>query len=477
MKDDLTPEEWVQWLSRRAEAERGQLDELNRYYNGEQQLSYLHPELLALMEDRLRALVINWPQLVVDTLDERLDVEGFRYADSEEMADDLWAIWQANAMDEQSQQGHIEALVMRRSFAVVGANEADPGMPLISFESPLQVTADYDPRTRQERAVLKRWNDIDPVTGMVRDQYATLYLPNVTYWYSRPTAGPTSWKLDDQDEHGLGTPPVVTFANRGRLLVPGGKSELDAVIPLSDAACKVATDMMVSSEFHAMPRRWALGFSEEDFTDEQGRPLSTWQQIAGAVWSSERTKQDGAEVGQFPEAQLTNFHQSIELLARLVASLGALPPDHMGMGTDDAASADAIRSREARLVKRAERRQRAWSGSYERMNRIALRVRDGDWDPRARQLETVWRDPSTPTFAQKADAVVKLHAAGLLPTAQAWEDLGYTKEQRRRMQRMLDDDLTRMTTADLHALSTMPTVGQTGEVPQETTPVGGPSRG
>ncbi len=51
-------------------------------------------------------------------------------------------------------------------------------------------------------------------------------------------------------------------------------------------------------------------------------------------------------------------------------------------------------------------------------------------------LETVWRDPSTPTIAQRADAVVKLVQTGVLPIEQAREDLGYTQEQRDRMLEM-----------------------------------------
>jgi hypothetical protein len=38
----------------------------------------------------------------------------------------------------------------------------------------------------------------------------------------------------------------------------------------------------------------------------------------------------------------------------------------------------------------------------------------------------LWRDPATPTLAQAADAAVKLHAEGILPTEAVWEDLGYS---------------------------------------------------
>ena len=52
------------------------------------------------------------------------------------------------------------------------------------------------------------------------------------------------------------------------------------------------------------------------------------------------------------------------------------------------------------------------------------------------RLETMWRDPSTPTMAAKADAVTKMYAsgAGIIPLEQARIDMGYTSEQRKKMQ-------------------------------------------
>lgn len=448
---DRTPDDWVAYLARVHEGLQPGLEELNRYYEGEQELSYLNPELLEELGDQIRQVVINWPSLVVDSLEERLDVEGFRYADDEEAAEDLWTVWQANGMDEKSQMAHVDALVMRRSFLVVGTNEKDASTPLVTVESPLQMQVDRDPRTRQVRAALKRWHEQDPITDAVTDRYAALYLPDKTVYYQQTSV--TSWTETDRDEHGLGEVPVVPLVNRGRIMKPNGVSELARVLPLSDAANKIATDMMVSAEFHAVPRRVAFGVDEEDFVDQNGNPVSKWSRIAGRIWAmtKKRGGDDGADVVQFPEAQLSNFHSTIELLARLVGGLSGLPPNFLGLDTNNPPSADAIRSAETRLVKRAERRQRSFGGSYEQMNRLILRFRDGVWDPRALNLETLWRDASTPTFAQKADAVVKLKQADILPVEQAREDLGYTAVQRQRMREMDNDALQRAIGGDLAA--------------------------
>jgi hypothetical protein len=51
-------------------------------------------------------------------------------------------------------------------------------------------------------------------------------------------------------------------------------------------------------------------------------------------------------------------------------------------------------------------------------------------------METLWRDPATPTRAQQADAAVKLVQAGILPAEAAWEDLGYSAARRERLRNM-----------------------------------------
>src|SRR3954468_16408131 len=135
---------------------------MDSYYEGTQPLSYLAPEIQAELSDRMRQLVINWPQLVVDALDERLDVEGFRYADSETTADDLWGVWQANDMDEGSQQAHVDALALKRSYAIVGTNEDAEANPIVTGGSALGVFAEGDPRTRQVMAAIKRWDEPAP---------------------------------------------------------------------------------------------------------------------------------------------------------------------------------------------------------------------------------------------------------------------------------------------------------------------------
>lgn len=67
--------------------------------------------------------------------------------------------------------------------------------------------------------------------------------------------------------------------------------------------------------------------------------------------------------------------------------------------------------------------------------RLAMLVTDGSIPQEAYRMEALWRDPATPTFAAKADAVTKLYnnGQGIIPKERARIDLGYSVEERKQM--------------------------------------------
>lgn len=422
---DLTPEKWVSRLSGMLETQAPEIERFNNHYDLQQPLSYMHPELWMQVSQRIKPVLIAWPQVVVDSIEERLCVEGFRWDRQSRDDDLLWEWWQANNLDEGSEQEHLESLISGRGYVIVGVDPDDSTLPKITVESPLQMVADFDPQTRKVRAALKSWSDDT-------EQFKTLYAPGVTYRYR--IAGNGGLEELGKDEHGVEDSVVVPFVNRGRVLrldkarrvAPPGKSELAPIVPLSDAACKAATDMMVAAETVAIPSRYIWGMSKDEFIDPQGNPVSPWTTVLGKMLSHE---DKDLVAGQWPAADLSNFHETINELARIVAAVAALPPHYLGFSTDNPASADAIRSNEARLVKRAERKQTSFGESWEQVLNLSWRIVKGDWNPDARRLETRWRDAATPTVGQKADAVTKLVISGVIPHQQAREDLGYTDAQ------------------------------------------------
>jgi hypothetical protein len=420
----------LQALIRLHDSQLDGLRKMDAYYEGEQPLSYMHPELVQQLEGQVRQVVINWPQMVVDAVEERLDIEGFRRPDHASGDDELWDIWQDNDLDAGSQRAHVEALSLGRSYVVVGAPDADGDAPVITDESALDMIASVDPRTREVSAAVRRWSDKDDQGPPQVANMATLYLPNATIHYRRDG---TDWSETGRDPHELGVVPVVPILNRSRRRKPYGVSELKLVTPLSDAACKIATDMMVGANFHALPRYYAAGVTEQDFTDDQGNPISVWKAVTGRIFATENEQ---AKLGTFPASDLSNFHKTLDALAQLVASLCGMPPHYLGFTTDNPASADAIRSSEARLVKRCERKQGMFDCGWEQVMRLAVRVLHGQWDEELTRLETAWRDPSTPTVAQVADAATKAYQAGIVPLRFTRRRLGFSDAEIAQMEEM-----------------------------------------
>jgi hypothetical protein len=145
--------------------------------------------------------------------------------------------------------------------------------------------------------------------------------------------------------------------------------------------------------------------------------------------------QEPVRAHEFSASALSNFHDTLGQLARHASGLVGVDPSVLGMTQgDNPASAEALRAREVRLIKRAERKQRAFGGGWNRWAQLVRRFQDGDWDPAAKRVKTLWRDAATPTRAQAADAAVKLLTANAIPKQQAREDLGYTPSQQRRME-------------------------------------------
>ncbi|MEH6373633.1 phage portal protein [Streptomyces sp. KLMMK] len=411
----------VAMLSATATEDTWRLRTLDSYYEGLSRMANLGiavpPALQAIRT------VTGWPRIIVDALDERLDIDAVRCPQdpgAEEMAG---AIWAANELAVESQLAHQDALVYGRSYLAVGVD--DFGDPLVSVESPQHMSVDYDARTRTIRAALRLIT-----TGSQRS--ATLYLPDQTVYLE---GSGTGWTVADRQPHSLGVVPVIRLANRQRTADRRGSSEItEEVRALTDAACRTLLGQEVAREFFAAPQRYVLGASEGSFQGPDGTQRSAWETYIGRYLALERDE-DGAvpEVGQFPAYDPAVYGRIVDTYARLVAGVTALPAHMLGYTTDNPASAEAIRSAEARLIKKAERRQRSFSGPWSRAMRLALQL-TGTTGP-VPVVEMQWRDAATPTVAAQADATTKLVAAGVLPADSevTLERAGIDRAQRERI--------------------------------------------
>lgn len=408
------------------------------YYNGQQIIR----DLKISIPPQLRGLhtVIGWPRIGVDAIEQRLDLESWRFAGDTSDADaGLLEIWDANDGSSESQLAHLDAFVHGRAYVTVGSGDCGPNSldcpPLISVESCRDMTVAWDSRLRIVTAALREWE--------LGDRPAiTLYLPDETV---TAVEMPGGWDVLERDQHRLGVVPVVRLANRQRVGDRVGTSEITPeVTSITDAACRTLLGMEVAREFFAAPQRYILGASEAAFQGPDGTPKTAWETYIGRVLALERDEDGNVPtVGAFAAHDPSTFTKIIDTYARIMATQLGLPPHYLGYTTDNPASADAIRSTEAQLVKRAERKQRGFGTGWSQVMRLAMWFRDGSPPDRTRRIEPVWRNAATPTVAASADAAVKLVQAGILPASSdvTMEMVGLTAGQAARVEadRKLDE--------------------------------------
>ncbi|MFC8065527.1 phage portal protein [Streptomyces sp. NPDC057293] len=404
------------------------------YFNGEQ----LIRDLGISIPPQLRGLhtVIGWPRVGVESLEERLDLEAFRWADGSDSSE-LAEIAEANDLFDESSLAHLDAFVYGREYLAVGSGGCgtDDCPPLITAESPLDMTLMWDARLRMGTAALRECAADSFIEAGPEERMLVLYLPDQTVMALPSKSG--GWEVVDRDMHNLGVVPVVRLANRQRTSDRVGKSEITPeVMSITEAACRRLMGMEVAAEFFGAPQRYILGASESAFQDADGTAKSAWETYIGRVLALERDEDGNVpDVGQFAAHDPTGMTKIIDLYARIMASQMSVAPHVLGYSSDNPASADAIRFADNRQVKKAERRIRRFGAGWQQAMRLALWVRDGEPPDKTRRIETVWRNPATPTVAAQVDATVKLVQAGVLPADSdvTLEMAGFTEPQRQRI--------------------------------------------
>ncbi|AOZ62765.1 portal protein [Rhodococcus phage BobbyDazzler] len=383
--------------------------------------------------NELRTLLAQMgiPRIYVNSLADRLQMEGFRLAGAEGSDEELWNWWQANNLDVESRLGHIEAFIYGRAYVTVAAPDpedplADPEVPIIRVESPTALHAEIDPRTRRVTRALRVIKDDED-----NEIAATLYLPNQTVIFNNGEAG---WAHDSPIAHNLGVVPVIPLANRGRLSDLIGTTEITPEIrSVTDAMARLVMNLQVASELLAVPQRILFGVAQDALQADPGDRHAVLETYMASMIAIENPE---GKAQQFAAAELRNFVDGMSALLKLAAAYTGLPPQYLSTATDNPASAEAIKSSESRLVRNAEGKTLVFGDAWEEVARVALLVMKGKIPAEAFRLESLWRDPSTPTYQAKADGVMKLYAGGqgIIPVQQARIDMGYSDAARRQME-------------------------------------------
>jgi hypothetical protein len=429
------------------------LQRYDDYYRGVQGRRFMGTKYRELFAKLFDHYCENFCGVVVDAVEERLDVEGFTFPESQASdpggADkDAWRIWQDNQLDATSQIAHTEALVKGVVYALVSpfaAERVAGRSPRITIEDPIQTIIEYAPGTRERLVGLKRWSDplakltyatlywpdriekfqaaaYQDIGGHWRDAYgrftpAASFLAGADNWVARVVEGET-WPLP----HALGVVPLVPLINRPRL-AGEGESEISDVIAIQDAINTLAINELVASETAAFPQKWATGI-EIPLDPETGKPAEPWKPDIERILS---TPVPDAKFGQFSAADLEQYGAAIDRRVKRIASISRTPYHYFLDHGGQPPSGESIKSAETGLVRKARRKHRHFGEGWEEVIRLAFKALD---DPRSEVLdsETDWSNPESMTESEHIDALVKQLALGV-PKAQLQKEIGYTPTQ------------------------------------------------
>lgn len=404
------------------------------YYEGRNKLKNLNITI----PDTFRNLqtVVGWAGTAVDVLDERLEWQGWTSVDGNDLG--LTQIYNQNDLDADSGLVHLDALIYGTSFVIVGAADEGEPSPLITPESAKNMTGIWNARTRRLDAALgvNTWSD----TGAEQVTLYTAY-SNITLFKNG-----SSWRVIDRDDHNLGRCMVAQLWNRPRGSVKGRSEITKAIRAYVDEGMRTMLGMTVNREFYTIPQRYILGADQSMFLDANGNPTNSWAVIAGRMTALPDPVRDGEEdpdpsgrasIGQFPAASPAPYLEQLKGLSVMVAGEAAIPASYFGFVTANPSSADAIRQEEARLIKRAERRQLMFGKAWMEVGRLAVLVRDGrdaDLSP-FDNISVKWKDAATPTRSAAADEATKLISSGVLPadSTVTYDRIGLTPQEQRQL--------------------------------------------
>lgn len=424
-----SPEWWVRRLNATLDERRDALALNEAYYCGNHPLPIAPDKAKDAFRRLLKQSRSNWMGLVVDAVNERLAVEGFRYGSDGSADKQAWKIWQANGLDVGSQFVHIEALKHGESFVLVEPNPENPRLPLIHPEHPTQVVVACDAgRPRRRRAAFKKWLD---ESGYV---YATLYLPEEIYklrsqvvrksgerqpilWVRREIAGE-----DFPLANPLGEPPIVPFWNKPKML-GGGVSELEGLTDIQDRINKTLFDRLMAAEFSAFRQKWGTGI-EIPTDPETDQPIEPYKSAVDRLWLHENPE---ARFGEFSETNLAGYISSVEADIQHLAAISRTPPHYLLGQSGAFPSGESLKSTETGLVAKASQRAVVFGEGWEEVMRLAFKI-IGSPKAKVTDAETIWRNPESRTLGELTDSLLKMRSLGA-PQEALWVDYGLSPQK------------------------------------------------
>lgn len=428
-----TPEQALSILTKLADELRKRQDDVEKFeaaYRGEYRLKFASDDFSDYFKDQYEGFSDNWTQVVADAPHERLEVTGIRHGKDETADKESWNRWLENESDYYSDMAWLDAIVGKRSYALIWGDKDDKAT--ISWEHPSQAIVGYDPETRKRVAGAKIWADES-------DEFATLYLPDTVWKFSRPrvtqgerpsgllvpgsfaggwlprqAAADNSWPLPNP----LGEVPLVEHQNKPRL-IGEPMSDIAGTLSMQHAINLLWAELFVAADSAALPARVITGAERPSIPklDENGVEIGRipveLKKIRNnrALWLED----PAAKIDEWTAGNLEVFTKIIDKAVGHISSQSRTPATYfMGGGSTIANVGDkSMLPLETGLVMRTREKTQSFGRGVREDFRLMALV-EGE-TARAASIATgkvLWRDIETRSDAEHTDALTKKRSIG-----------------------------------------------------------------
>ena len=380
--------------------------------------------------ERLRAMARGaWARLVVDTISERLSVQGVRSTVGEAADSRAWQLLVDSRVDADQRDVHTEALITGVGYvSVSGSDDA----VRITPETCLEVT---HVSVAGDRRIVDAALKLFPAGDA---WYAEVYTPQLiatwTATYRDATRSPliegsrAPW--DDEPvvlPNELGVVPFVPFENRPTTAT-AGLSELDELVPIMERIQELELAKLIGVYAVTFPQKWATGLAVEYGPD--GKPKKPFESGPMRLWASTNTD---TRFGAFPTGDIGQYLRAVDDEVAELAAISRVPSYYFVQSDlANPPSAESLVTSESGLVTKCLDRMLSYGESWETVVRIASRAAGDAELAEDSGLEVLWHTPERRNPAVVADAATKMQAVGV-PEEAVWSFLGYSPQAIARM--------------------------------------------
>jgi hypothetical protein len=424
---------------------REDYERAEEYYNNSMDELFVSPRLRRALLASEITFRIRLAKIPVDAVANRLEISSVTVPDNVDATSMIERIWDENGLLLEAPNVHQKACMFGDCYVVVW--DADEGETVdIMYNSPLTMRIVYDQENPHvKKFAIKEWV-VESTDETVKDyRRANLYYADrIERYMTGPDAKgdkESDWlPFDDTDEdtefadedgseipNPYGVIPVFHFRNGA----PYGTPEHEAAYGPQDAINKLVVTQMATIDYQGFPQRYALAepqiasddaadFGDDDTEADEGTGTqSTLRSGPGEVWWLNGIK----GVGQFTTADPDAFLKPMDRYVRLMASVTETPLHYFDpMG--DSPSGEALRAKEAPLIKRIINRRQSFAATWRDVFTFALSVVKIEVE----KVDVRWTSPaSLDDLDGWRTAEIKLSLG--VPAKQLLLEAGYTETQ------------------------------------------------